>query len=304
MTITKVSKEMKLDRRTVKKYSNTTIVNKKGRTKKHNTKVEEYLENLLQENSGLFLKEMQQKLTEDLRFNKSISTVHKILTNMRFSRKKATKIAFYRTIERVQNLRASFRAMIQNFHPYNFIYIDESSFDFHYQTVKELILTFPQRNYGYSKVSNKAIIALDKVDSKHYSLLAAMSAFEIIHYEIIDTSKSGITTVKFTDFFLNLISLVGSNSKLLLDNAKIYKVNTVLALLDHFQIEYLFFSSYSPDYNVIEYLFRYIKQQIKNYPELELTEAMRKVITSIEFDEEKLQSWINYAASHWESDAL
>jgi transposase len=88
----------------------------------------------------------------------------------------------------------------------------------------------------------------------------------------------------------NLIPLVGPTSRLLLDNAKIHKVNTVLAILDHFQIEYLFLSPYSPD--CIEYLFGYIKQQIKNYPELELTEAMRKIITSIEFDEQKLQSWI------------
>jgi hypothetical protein len=44
--------------------------------------VEEYLKNLLQENSGLFLKEMQQKLNEDLSFDKSISTIQKILTEM------------------------------------------------------------------------------------------------------------------------------------------------------------------------------------------------------------------------------
>jgi transposase len=34
------------------------------------------------------------------------------------------------------------------------------------------------------------------------------------------------------------------------------KVNTVLAILDHFRIEYLFFSPYSSDYNGIKYLFR------------------------------------------------
>jgi hypothetical protein len=76
--------------------------------------------------------------------------------------------------------------------------------------------------------------------------LAAMSAFGILHYEIIDTSKSGITAAKFKDFLSNLIPLVGPTSRLLLDNAKIHKVNTVLAILDHFQIEYLFLSPYSP----------------------------------------------------------
>jgi hypothetical protein len=49
--------------------------------------VEEYLKNLLQENSGLFLKEMQQKLNEDLSFDKSILTIQKILTEMGFTRK-------------------------------------------------------------------------------------------------------------------------------------------------------------------------------------------------------------------------
>jgi transposase len=87
--------------------------------------------------------------------------------------------------------------------------------------------------------------------------LAAMSVFGILH-KIIDTSKSGITASKFKDFLLNLILLIGLTSRLLLNNAKIHKVNIVLAILDHFQIEYLFPSPYSPDYNGIEYLFRYI----------------------------------------------
>jgi hypothetical protein len=64
------------------------------------------------------------------------------LTRIGFTRKKATKIAFYRTIKHVQNLRALFKAMIQNYHPFNFIYIDESSFDFHCQTVHNDILNF------------------------------------------------------------------------------------------------------------------------------------------------------------------
>ena len=68
---------------------------------------------------------------------------------------------------------------------------------------------------------------MDKVDSKRYSLLAVMSAFGILHYEIIDTTTSGITDAKFTNFLSNLIPLVGPTSRLLLDNAKIRKVNTV-----------------------------------------------------------------------------
>jgi hypothetical protein len=70
---------------------------------------------------------MQQKLNEDLGFDKSIT------------RKKTTKIAFYRTTERVQNLRASFRAMIQNYHPFNFIYIDEALLTF---IVKQHMMIF------------------------------------------------------------------------------------------------------------------------------------------------------------------
>jgi transposase len=105
-----------------------------------------------------------------------------------------------------------------------------------------------------------------------------MSAFGIIHYEIIGTSKSGITAAKFTDFLSNLISLVGPNSKLLLDNAKIHKVNTVLALLDHFQIEYLF-SPYSPDYNGIEYLYT-LKKKLQ-----QLTSTQIKKVRTV------LKSW-------------
>jgi len=44
-------------------------------------------------------------------------------------RKKAEKIAYYRTTERIQNLRLSFRELISNFHPHNLIYIDETHID-------------------------------------------------------------------------------------------------------------------------------------------------------------------------------
>jgi hypothetical protein len=47
ITIFEVLKKIKFNRKTVKKYSNTIIVNKEGITKKHNTEMEEYLENLL-----------------------------------------------------------------------------------------------------------------------------------------------------------------------------------------------------------------------------------------------------------------
>ena len=79
--------------------------------------------------------EIQEKLDVDLNFKRSISQIHKYLANLNFTRKKVNKIAYYRSIQRVQTLRENFRNAIKQFHPNSFIFIDESSFDFKIMSV-------------------------------------------------------------------------------------------------------------------------------------------------------------------------
>jgi transposase len=138
-----ISKLLNMDARTVKKYTHNSIVSTGGKQKKenpYNDEVTRYLEETLKEDPTLYLNELKKKLEEDLGLNQSISTIQRNLTKMGMSRKKCDKIAFYRTTERVQNLRRQFRAAMENFNRFQFIYIDESSFDFSMQSVSFQIL--------------------------------------------------------------------------------------------------------------------------------------------------------------------
>ena len=107
--LSEVAKELKMDVRTVKKYENTFFVNRGGTVKQYNEEVASFIEDILKEDPTLFLSEIQQKLNEDLNLQRKVSTISKWLKDLNYTRKKVEKIAFYRTLERVQISRTNFR---------------------------------------------------------------------------------------------------------------------------------------------------------------------------------------------------
>ena len=139
-----IAKILKMDPRTVKKYSTSSEIIVGGRPKwtKYHEDLKQYLEETIQQNPTIYLDEIQEKLDVDLNFKRSISQIHKYLANLNFTRKKVNKIAYYRSTQRVQTLRENFRNAIKQFHPNTFIFIDESSFDFKIMSVISLILIF------------------------------------------------------------------------------------------------------------------------------------------------------------------
>eukprot|EP01080_Neovahlkampfia_damariscottae_P011562 gene11562-4810_t len=179
-----------------------------------------------------------------------ISVIHKYIhEHLQYTRKKkANQIAYYRCLDRVQNLRKDFKKTISQFHPYSFIYIDESHFDFHVKS----------KNYAYGQ------------KGRIYSLLAAHSAWGIIHYEIIDTTKNVVNSSRF-EFLKQLIIKIPEEAILLLDN-----------------------DFFNPDYNPIELLFSFLKLKIKNYENFSLLESIEKAIEEV--TEIHLQSWIHHSA--------
>lgn len=122
---------LRMDVRTVKKYSNGNSTQQIGGNRKENNDLmENFIKNMVKENPTFYLEELKKKLTLNLDIHKSISSLSRFLKNrLNMSKKKVVKVCFYRTTERVQYLRLAFRNYIQNFHPYRFFYLDESHFD-------------------------------------------------------------------------------------------------------------------------------------------------------------------------------
>eukprot|EP01080_Neovahlkampfia_damariscottae_P011484 gene11484-4648_t len=172
------------------------IYKKGGRVKQYNEEVSIFIKEILQEDPTLYLSEIKKRSDEDLNLQKE-------LKDLNYTKKKIEKVAYYRTLDRVQNSRASFRFYIKikffkkcfrermkDFHPHSFLYLDESHFESSRQG----------RNFSYSQKGEKALSFENKPETKRYSLICVMSAYEIFLYIIIDTTKSGVNGEIFIKF--------------------------------------------------------------------------------------------------------
>ena len=123
-----VAEDLKMDIRTVKKYSNGNSTQKIGGNRKHNQLLSDFVESSVKLNPAIYLKELNRMLLDE-GFRTNISSISRVLKELGFTRRKVVKICYYRTTPRVQSLRSAFRAFISNFHPGSFLYLDESHFD-------------------------------------------------------------------------------------------------------------------------------------------------------------------------------
>jgi hypothetical protein len=101
---------------------------------------------------------------------------------------------------------------MKDFHPHLFLYLDESHFESSMQG----------RNFDYSQKGEKAQSFNNKPKTKRYSLICVMSAYEVVLYTIIDTTKSGVNENIFIKFLEDLTLLMPNNSILIIHNTKIH----------------------------------------------------------------------------------
>lgn len=161
----------KLDIKTVKKYSDHNSTYKVGGNRKYNVKIRDFIKNLVKKDPAIYLKEIQQKMEEDLEVKRSLSFIAYTLEKIGYTRKKAVKICYYRTTERVQTLRQNFKEQIKQYHPHIFYYIDESHFE---SEDKE-------RNFGRSQKGKEVETHTYKYSNKRYTLIGALSCFGLIY---------------------------------------------------------------------------------------------------------------------------
>ena len=136
-----------------------------------------------------------------------------------------------------------------------------------------------------------------KLSHKTYSLLCAISAWKVVHYEILETQKCGVNSERFEGFLRNLIVLLPPECIILMDNCKIHKVPRITSLMDLLDVEYRFLPPYSPDYMPIELAFAFIKLKFKSCQELSDIEGIKSCIDLI--TEGHLKSWIFHCAKNW-----
>lgn len=277
-----------LDIRTVKKYMGGNSHYGVGGNRKFNEEVKKFIKEIVKKEPHIYLKEIKDKMQNDLQVSRSVSQIWTVLSKQfGLKQKKVVKICYYRTTERVQNLRAQFRSVIQNYHPYSLFYIDESHFESDDQ----------ERTIGWGEPGEKVQTTTHKYSRKTYSLIMAIGCFGIVYYELIETTKEKINYEKFQNFMENLIILTPDGVTFYMDNASIHHKSEIIGLMEIMNMEWVFSSPYSPDYNPIEVAFGWIKRKMKEYKNMELEESILKAISEV--TPELCRQWIYHTAKNW-----
>jgi transposase len=96
---------------------------------------------------------------------------------------------------------------------------------------------------------------------QRFNVLGALNA--ITHEVVTITNDSYINALSFCDLLRKLAAKhAGEAITLFLDNARYQKCEVVTALAEQLKIELIYLPSYSPNLNLIERLWRHVKQEV------------------------------------------
>ncbi|TFY50736.1 hypothetical protein EVG20_g11358 [Dentipellis fragilis] len=120
------------------------------------------------------------------------------------------------------------------------------------------------RGKAWALCGQRALRKCFFVRGRQYSLLPALSLDGVIWAKIVEGS---FTTVRFLEFIEGLLDCMqpfpGSNSVIIMDNARIHKDPEIIETIQARGMRALFLPPYSPDFNPIEFAFSAIKSRVK-----------------------------------------
>ena len=119
------------------------------------------------------------------------------------------------------------------------------------------------RRYAYSLGGGRAVDSVPLSKSKNTTILSSIQMNGTLHYT---TFSGGTTAEEFKAYLENdLLLYLSSDSILIMDNMKSHHAKAVKALLDNFNVQYVYLPPYSPDLNPIEKLWSKIKALLREF---------------------------------------
>lgn len=243
-----------------KKNNGELLEKKRGgkRNFKLNDDVLKKIEEMVEENPCITLKNISKEILERYNIVLSINTIANGLKRLRITLKKASVQVDRRnnttTIEQRKNYSLNFSRNAPEARK-NIIFIDESGFNLHLR-----------RSCARSRVNTPACVTIPTVRGRNVSLIAAININGIIFKEII--SNSNVNSNIFCEFLRNLFVKLEEYdieaSWLILDNASIHKTLEVANLVGETRHTLVFLPPYSPMMNPIEEVFSKIKFCARN----------------------------------------
>ena len=153
-------------------------------------------------------------------------------------------------MEKDEALRSEFRETIESYPPYKLYYVDECG-------IEEYI----HREYGYAPIGE---IIEGKISGKRYkrtNIVAAKCCDRIVA-PMIYTGTTDSTLFEYW-FEHALLKSVPRYSIIILDNAAFHRKSALANLAQSADCEVLFLPPYSPDFNIIEKFWAWLKSRLR-----------------------------------------
>ena len=246
--------------RTLKLFAQTGCIQKrKYPPNVENTKLTEFAKvfiiSLVIERPGIYLHEVKQLLLEYTGIDVQESTICKVLKVCGLSRQKMTLVANQRN----ELLRSQYILDMSIYQGYSnlFVFVDEMGCDRRDR----------YRSFAYGIKGKTPMKKQNLFRGEHISAIVAMTNKGVLDFNIV---TGGVSAETFDYFVINALlpklqpfNVVNPCSVVVLDNASIHHASDMLPYVRNAGCLVYFLPPYSPDLNLIEYLFSKVKSVLK-----------------------------------------
>jgi len=218
-----------------------------------------YVEGLIERQPDIYLSEIQDQLLEAFNITASLSTISLSLKRRGYTRKKISRAA----IERDEERRNQYQALIAEYPPETHVYVDESACNRHTSN----------RGYAWAPTGDRARRHDYFVRGTRYSILPAISLDGVLHLDIITHSWTAEEFRKYIDILLDQMNPYPlRNSVLIMDNASTHHFEGLREMVEACGRHLIYLPPYSPDFNPIEEGFSAMKAWIRRHQHYLLAE--------------------------------
>lgn len=247
-----------------------------------------FILNHVLEKPGIYLRELQKDLLDQLLLDIDVSTICRFLHESNFRYQKLSVVSLQRDVL----CRQKYINDVSLYNPDMFIFVDETGSD-----IRNSV-----RRYGYSLRGMPLEYPTMFVRGERTSAIAMMSIRGILDVYVTQGTTNGDTFCRFIENCvlpqLQPFDGVRPHSVLVMDNCSIHHVQEVQELLDGVGAMLHFLPPYSPDLNPIELAFSKVKTGIKeldaSFPSTDVDIIMLKAFGNI--SQQDCQNWIAHSS--------
>jgi transposase len=235
------------------------IKKKRGSPSKITYEILRMIDDIVDSNPVITLKDIHKVLSERNNINISKSTVDNALKALKVTLKNSSKILDKVNAGETIEMKSVFSSYFLDNSPRDrrkLIFIDESGFNLHLR-----------RSKARSKKGKRAQVVIPTVRGRNITLLLAANKESIIHFKLIsDRTCNGSV---FGEFISELFEIISSREDLhgswvIMDNARIHKIEDVRNTCEQFCCRLQFLSPYSFMLNPVENIFSKIKGFVRD----------------------------------------